>query len=216
MGKRKADKFFTEVEKKRIKEAIVSAESKTMGEIATMIVDESDEYRDAEMLGAILLSGLISLIITVLAFNSSLWGYIPAVFILFLPCRELFRVFPGLKLPFISTKRMEKKVMDRAIRSFYEKGLYRTRKHTGVLIFISILEKKVWVIADKGIYSKITQDDLNRYAQSISKGIREGRACEAIVNAIGQIGEVLEKHFPVSKDDVNELTDEMITEDATI
>lgn len=215
MRQRKADKFFTEAEKNKIKEAIVSAEAKTIGEIATMIVEASDEYKDAEVSGSVLLSGFISLIITVFAFHGSLWVYIPLVFILFFPCRVLFKSFPELKLLFVSVRSIEKKVMERAIRGFYEKGLYRTRLNTGVLFFISILEKKVWIIADKGIYSKIAQEDLLRLARSISEGIKQGRACIALCNAISEMGEILAMHFPVTKDDINELTDEMITEQIT-
>lgn len=212
MKPKKIDNFFNEEEKNKIKETIVSTEAKTTGEIATMIVETSDEYKDGEVLGCILFSGLISLIITALAFHASVWVYIPLVFILFFPFRLLFNFFPSLKLAFVSNKRIEKKVMNRAIRAFYEKGLYKTRHNTGVLFFISILEKKVWVIADKGIYSKITQEDLNRFARSISEGIKEGKACITLCNAISEIGEVLALHFPISKDDINELTDEMMTE----
>ncbi|HOV90866.1 MAG TPA: hypothetical protein PKW07_09180 [Syntrophorhabdaceae bacterium] len=212
MGYRKKDRFFTESEKKRIKEAISHAESKTAGEIATMIVDASSDYRDAEIIGGVLLSGIISLIITVLVFHSSLWMYIPLVFILFFPCSLLFKRFPLLKLTFVGIKRMEREVMERAIRGFYEKGLYRTKDHTGVLFFISILERKVWVIADKGIHRKMEQDSLKRLAAMVSRGMREARACDALCEAIIEAGEILARYYPVSKDDINELTDEMMTE----
>ncbi len=212
MGYIKKDRFFTESEKKKIKEAIGHAESKTSGEIATMIVDASSDYRDAEIIGSVLLSGIISLIITVLVFHSSLWMYIPLVFVLFFPSSLLFKRFPFLKLTFVGIKRMEREVMERAIRGFYEKGLYKTKDHTGVLFFISILERKVWVIADKGIHRKMEQDSLKRLAAMVSKGIREARACDALCEAIIEAGEILAKHYPISKDDINELTDEMMTE----
>ncbi|HOJ42962.1 MAG TPA: TPM domain-containing protein, partial [Syntrophorhabdaceae bacterium] len=156
--------------------------------------------------------GFIALIITVYALHSSLWLHIPTVFILCFPLKGLFRFLPAMKLPFVSTKRMEKKAMERAIRGFYEKGLYKTRQHTGVLFFISIFERKVWIIADKGIYSKIAQGELNRFAEEISNGIKAGRACDALCVAISEIGKILERHFPTSKNDVNELTDEIIME----
>jgi len=115
-------------------------------------------------------------------------------------------------MAFIGKKRMEKEVMERAIRGFYEKGLYKTRDNTGVLFFISLLERKVWVIADKGIHRNMEQYTLNRFANMVSRGIKEKRACDALCEAIFEIGEVLARYYPVSKDDVNELSDEMITE----
>ncbi|MCX8110616.1 MAG: TPM domain-containing protein [Syntrophorhabdaceae bacterium] len=212
MRHKKAERFFTKDEKERIKGAITASESKTSGEIATMIVDSSCDYRDADVMGGVLLAGFISLMITIFFFHSSLWLYIPTTFILFFPCRVLFKRFPEMKIAFVSRKRMEKEVINRAIRGFYEKGLYRTKDNTGVLFFISLLERKVWVIADKGIHRKMEQYTLNRFANMVSKGIKEGRACDALCEAIKEAGEALARHYPVQKDDINELTDDMITE----
>ncbi len=78
--------------------------------------------------------------------------------------------------------------MQRAERAFYEKGLYKTRENSGVLFFLSLLERKVWVLADVGIYKKIDQETLNRFANTVSQGIREGRACDALVPGDKGIG----------------------------
>ncbi len=78
--------------------------------------------------------------------------------------------------------------MQRAVRAFYEKGLYKTRQNTGVLFFLSLLEHKVWVLADKGIYENIDQDTLNSFAQTVSHGIKEGRACDALCDAMKEAG----------------------------
>ncbi len=99
---------------------------------------------------------------------------------------------------------------DRALRAFYEKGLHRTRGKTGVLFFISLLERKVWVLADKGIHEKISQSKLNAFAKIVSSGIRDGDAANALVKAIQEAGELLHKHFPVGDGDINELSDALI------
>src|SRR5687767_15619560 len=49
----KADKFFTDTEKERIRQAIVAAESKTAGEIVPMIVTSSARYTEIELLGLV-------------------------------------------------------------------------------------------------------------------------------------------------------------------
>ena len=98
----------------------------------------------------------------------------------------------------------------RAEQAFFEKGLYKTKKNTGVLFFLSLLERKVWVLADKGIYEKMDQETLNRFANEVSRGIKEGRACEALSQAIQEIGVLLSKHFPITSDDTDELSDDVI------
>lgn len=207
-----AEKFFSEYEKSRISETIKSVEKKTIGEVAVMVVDNSDEYHEAEVLGAISLSSLFAFAITFYFFHSSLWWYIPLSFIMFFPSLLLFRKITVLKRAFINKKRKEQMVLQRAFRAFYEKGLYKTRQNTGVLFFISLFEHKVWVLADKGIYEKIQQEKLNSFAQKVTEGIKQKRACVALCEAILEVGELLALHFPITFGDINELTDKVITE----
>ncbi len=209
----KSERFFTAEEKERLKTATHEAESRTIGEIAVMVVDHSDHYMEAEVLGSVLLGSLLSLILTVLFFDSSLWFYIPLSFIFFSPCWFLFIKAEALKTLFIGLRRKEEAVRLRAERAFFERGLYRTKKNTGVLFFVSLLERKVWVLADKGIYKKMDQETLNRFAKDVSRGIKEGRGCDALSQAIQEIGVTLAKHFPITADDTNELSDDVMTEE---
>jgi len=212
-GQSKADIFFSDNEKKRIKEAAAGAESRTIGEIAVMVIDESSRYREAEILGGVILASLASLIATTLFFHESIWWYIPLSFLLFFPARLVFERFGALKMYCISNKRKETAVKERALIAFYEKGLYKTRQNTGILFFLSILEHKVWVLADKGINEKMEQATLNRFAGKIAQGIREGRACDSLVEAIGEAGNLLAQHYPIQPGDINELSDEIICQD---
>lgn len=208
----KANTFFTPEEKERIKTTTHSVESRTDGEIAVMIVDSSDRYLEAEILGGVILGSLLSLVVSVIFFHDSLFVYIPLSFCLFFPFRWIGATIPRLKLVFIRPHRREETVRRRAVQAFYEKGLYKTRFHTGVLIFLSLLEHKVWVLADKGIYKKMNQETLNRFAQDVSLGVKEGRACESLCQAIEGIGRLLAQHFPVTPGDSDELPDEVMTE----
>ncbi len=208
----KAERFFTPEERKRIRETTQGIESRTAGEVAVMVVESSDHYFEAEVTGGILLASLVSLAATVIFFRSSLWFYIPLSFLAFFPARLLFRKIPPLKSVFLGVHRKEHAVRLRAIRAFYEKGLHRTGKNTGVLFLISLLERKVRVLADSGIHEKIGQETLNKFARHVSLGIRDRRACDALCEAISEAGELLAKHFPATRDDTNELSDDVMTE----
>jgi putative membrane protein len=206
----KKNAFFTDEEMVRIKAEVARAESLTSGEIAAITVDQSDSYREAEILGAVLLSGFFSLVFSVATAHHTIWAYIPAVFLLYFPALLLMRRFPRLKLPFAGSRRIAEAVRDRALRAFYEKGLYRTREETGVLIFISLLEHKVWILGDRGINARIEPESWQRYALELSTGIKEGRACEALCSVISECGQELSRHFPRSRDDRNELSDDLL------
>lgn len=196
----------------RIAETTRSVECCTVGEVAVMIVSSSDEYREATVLGSVLLGSGISLLVSESFLNASLNYFILLSFLFFPVMWWLFRALPALKISFVGRGRLEEAVRERALRAFYEKGLYKTKANTGVLFFISLLEHKVWVLADKGINEKIDQQTLNAFAHSVSKGIKEGRACDTLCQAIREAGEILAKHFPLTPGDTNELTDHVITE----
>ena len=208
----KVSTFFTEDERERIKVATIEVEARTIGEVATVMVDRSSEYRDAEIVGGVFVGSLVGLVLSVLFFHASVWAFIPFAFICFFPAQFMFRNVPVLKRPFLSKTRRELAVKERALKAFYDRGLYRTKKHTGVLFFLSLLERKVWVIADKGILGKIHQQTLNKFANVVSTGIKGGRACDALCEAIAEMGELLWEYYPITDSDVDELPNGVMLE----
>jgi putative membrane protein len=205
-----AEKFFTKQEKERIEAETRAVKSRTTGEIAVAIVDQSSQYHEAELLGGIFLASGIALILSAACFHSSVWSFIPLAFLFSFPCHQLFRRLPVLKRVFVGHRRKERAVRERALRTFYEKGLYKTRESTGILFFLSLLERKVWVLADRGIHLKIHQPTLNKFAARVSEGIREGRASDALCEAIEGIGELLATHYPADGRSAAELSDQII------
>jgi putative membrane protein len=232
----KASDFFSPEEKEKISESIRKAESETSGEIAIMVLDSSDSYSEAETFGAFVLSGLFSLkleliisyligsesgwghggsgfpygFLTDAAKSASIWTYIPMVFIFYFAFKFLLSKFPEIKILFMSGRRIEETVRERAVMAFYEKGLYKTRDETGILIFISLLEHKVWILGDRGINAKIAPDFWEKIAMELSAGIGKKEYGKAACQAITKCGEELSRYFPIKKDDTNELTNEVI------
>ncbi|MFO7666097.1 MAG: hypothetical protein R6V76_05730 [Desulfobacterales bacterium] len=232
----KASDFFSQEEKENIANSIKKAESATSGEIAVMVLDSSDSYIEAETFGAFILSGFFSLLFEMIkssvigfepgwesgilnfpyillieaAKNASIWTYIPMVFLLYFVFKLILSKLPEIKILFISGKRIEETVRERAVRAFYEKELYKTKDETGILIFISLLEHRVWILGDRGINAKIAPDFWKGIALDLSAGIKKKEYGKSVCQAISKCGEVLSVHFPVAKDDINELADEVI------
>lgn len=203
--------FFSAAEKETIRRAVAEAETRSSGEIVAMVVPESDPYREAELLGALFLSGLVAVVVAVAVRHVTIWTYIPLVCLLFVPALFLFRRFPRLKLSFAGAPRQGEAVRERALAAFYEKGLYRTREETGILIFISLLERKVWILGDRGINEKIDPGYWQSLAGELAAGLKSGRGAEALCRVIAGCGTELARHFPRRPDDVNELPDQILT-----
>ena len=207
----RADTFFSDQDKQRIAETIAAVEQKTAGEIAVMVVDRSDTYPESDLLAGLLTGCLLALPVSDYFFGASLWAFLPLCVGLALLGWFSARHVAGLKKIFLFPRRVDAMVQRCALRSFFEKELFRTRDKTGVLFFISLFERRVWILADKGIYEKIEQEGLQRYATGIATGIKEGMAVDVLCRQVEQIGSLLAEHFPVRPDDVNELPDTVLT-----
>lgn len=233
----KADKFFSESDKVAVDAAIREVESKSSGEVVVMVVDSSDRYADVDSIIAVIAGALISIypaeiiflksqhfitkyfplfnwsasIPETTRFAAGLLAFMVMCVAVFFPMRYVLSRFPVVKRLFLTDRRMDWEVRERAIRAFYQHGLHQTRDETGVMFLISLLERKVYVLADKGIYAKISQSDLDGFSSSVASGIAHKRTAEALAEAIRALGADLAKHFPRKADDTNELPNEIIT-----
>jgi putative membrane protein len=79
MKSTRAQTFFIDSEKMRIRESVRAVEKGTSGEIATMVVDHSDGYLEAEVLGGVLVAGLVALIIAIAVEHVTIWTFVPIV-----------------------------------------------------------------------------------------------------------------------------------------
>ncbi|HRS63925.1 MAG TPA: hypothetical protein P5554_12125 [Spirochaetota bacterium] len=230
--------FLSQEDIDKIESTIKEVESKTSGEIVVMVVERSSTYRDVDLFVGFILSiilsfvpaeffyvnsdAILSWIISLVSwyspiadnmrFTISLLVFVAFVFILQLPLTFFVLAMDPFKRLFIPQKRKEEEVKERAFISFYQKGLNATRDKTGVLFFISILERTLYILADKGIYEKIKDERLQSYSTLIARGIKENKTSEALCKAINDVGQELIKHFPIKPDDTNELSNSVIIE----
>ena len=84
-------------------------------------------------------------------------------------------------------------------------GLVETRERTGILIFVSLLEHRVVVLADRGIHARVAEGTWDGVVARIVTGIRAGRAEEGLADGIRACGEILAGRLPGRPDDRNEL-----------
>jgi len=206
-----AQHFLTEAERTRVENAVKAAEKRTAGEIVVMIISASYQYPLANVIGATAFALPLALLLTPLT-GSWLWigpqnmwlflGFLTVFFIIF---HEVVKRTAWLKRLFISQREIDDEVEEAAVTQFFDQDLYRTRDETGVLVLISVFERRVWMLADRGINAKVQQNQWDDIVTMITEGIKQERAADAICAAVERIGDLLETHFPVKPDDSNEL-----------
>jgi putative membrane protein len=106
-----------------------------------------------------------------------------------------------------STKKYRSKVTRTAAAAmFYEAGIANTNAEMGVLLYLSLLERKLELIADRGVLKKVPAQDWNRELAELHL---IGRAPDpkTFVAAIRDFGVLLTSHVPATGENPNELPD---------
>lgn len=202
---------ITDEDKKLIKEAILDVELKTSGEIVPVILSQSDFY-PASHFRLALIVGFLASIICYYTYNfddpiTLIWIQIPGMLIGY-----VLAYIPFIKRIFISKKEIQEEVHQRSLEVFYENKVSMTRERTGIMIFISLLERRVEVLADCGINEKVSKDYWNELVASLSSQIGKGNMIGGVVASIKVCGEALSESFPIKDNDKNEISDELITD----
>jgi putative membrane protein len=212
-----AEKFFTTREQEEITRTVQRVEQQTSGESVPMVVSASHTYPEAELTGATVLAlplALIAALVTRALFwwqGELLWLFLALLPLFFVGARLLMR-HPVLLRLFISSERAAAEVERTAFTHFYAAGLQATRDATGVLIYISVLEHRVWILGDRGINQQLPPHTWEQAVSRLTAGIREKRQGAALCATIEEIGDLLRTHFPLKQDDRNELSDLIIGE----
>lgn len=100
-------------------------------------------------------------------------------------------------------------VLDRAAWIFRKIGMHATDKRNGVLFFFAVRDHKFAIIGDRGINAVVPENFWDNIKKTFVEYFGEGKFTEGLINGILMAGTQLRKHFPASKDDINELPDDI-------
>jgi len=190
-----------------VRSCVAEVEKSTSGEIVPMVVSRSHAYARAEALGAAPVGMLAAYAACLILGATDMTAYAVAFVACYLAAFVILARFPALKRPFISRAEMDEEVREGALNAFHEHGLHRTRDATGILIYVSVFERRAWILADHGINAKVEQAEWSGIVDGLTAGIKAGRPADALCEAVRACGALVAERFPVRSDDVNELPD---------
>jgi putative membrane protein len=93
-----------------------------------------------------------------------------------------------------------------AAAMFYEAGIANTSAENGLLIYLSLLERQMEVIADRGILKAIPALKWNHAVFEL-KGLARNADPDKLIAALGEVGTLLAEHMPATGENPNELAD---------
>lgn len=201
--------FLNANDKQRIAEAIRQAEAKTEGEIVTVIAQEADDYYYIPTLWAALCALFLPAVVTVSGMQQTLLDNYGAQVVAFILALVLFRL-PAFKYRVIPKSVKRQRAARLAREQFLLQNLHHTEGRTGVLLFVSVAEQYVEVIADRGINAVVPAGTWDWVVADFLAKIKAGKVEEGFVSAIEGIGGHLTAHYPAEVDNPNELPNHLI------
>ena len=191
-----------------VKEAIVELESRTGAEIVTTVCVSSGHYRHADYLVGAFAS--LAALLFYFFYPEPLFDDIALLIVVasYGVGAVLSTAATGLRRLLVSRKLMDDNVRKAARAKFVEQGISATRGRTGVLVYVSLFERRVQVVADIGIPTQELGERWTSATAALEAGARRG--VEPFLAALRAMGPLFEEAVPREADDINELPDDMV------
>lgn len=96
---------------------------------------------------------------------------------------------------------------DRAATLFESLGISHTREANGILVYVQLVERKVEILADRGISNLVPQSEWSAICRRMETAFATGNYRTGMIDAIHSISQLLANHFPATGYNPNELDD---------
>jgi len=100
-------------------------------------------------------------------------------------------------------------VLNSAAHWFEKLKMHKTKLRNGVLFFLSIKDRQFAIIGDVGINLCVPDNFWEDIKNQMFVRFNEGLFADGLSEGIRMAGEHLKVYFPVQKDDVDELSDDL-------
>jgi putative membrane protein len=202
-------RFASEDAKRAFTDAIEAIEARSAAEVVIAVRHHSGSYLHADVItgGAVAIAALAFVLFA--PFEFSLWSILIDPIVAGLAAGWLSTQLPWLRAALTPRARRDARVEHDAHAAFFAKGVRLTRDRTGVLGYVSLLERRVMIVPDVGVARVVPPrlwadavGECERVLQAELDGV-------AVARALAALGDVCEPVLPRGDDDVNELADEV-------
>jgi uncharacterized membrane protein len=98
----------------------------------------------------------------------------------------------------------------RAENLFTRLRVWDTMHNSGVLIYVQLVDRRIEIVADRGISAKVEQAEWNAVCRALEESFRKKQYVEGALEAIDSVTRILASHFPARVENPNELPDEPV------
>ena len=196
---------LTTEDQARVSAAIRAAEARTGAELVCVLAERAPSYATFPLAWAI----LPTLALPWLLVYVTDWT-ISHLLLAQLGCFALLLLvfsFPPIRLALVPRRLQRAQAHRAALEQFVVRGLARKPERTGVLVFVSLAERYVRIVADAGVAEKVPQRAWDEAVAAMTSAFREDRIAEGFIAGIERCADVLAAAVPPVEGEVNVLPD---------
>jgi putative membrane protein len=197
---------FDEASQMVLTDCVKQIETTTDAELVLIVRARSGSYRHADYLFGALVAfiGLLFLLFSPFEFHEY---WVPLDVVLLFAGAAFISSRSNLLRRLLTSEKFRSEAVRRgAAAMFYEAGIANTNAELGLLIYLSILERRLEVIADRGILMGVNALEWNQLIFELHEAGRKAEP-ESLENGLEKLGCVLQKHLPATGENPNELPD---------
>jgi uncharacterized membrane protein len=99
---------------------------------------------------------------------------------------------------------------ERALEVFSHLRIWDTEHNSGVLVYLLLADRKVEIVADRGIYTRVGKAAWIKIIQDIETCFRKGEFEAGVIKGIAAITQLLQQNFPAQTHNPNDIVDHPI------
>jgi putative membrane protein len=202
--------FFGQAMRASVSAAVTEAEQTTGAELVVLVRLWSAPYAEASWRAGAFTAFAVLLLVLFLPQEFAVEGMPFDVALGFLLGWGASRLVPPVRRAFALPGAMDAEVSRAASAAMFERGVTRTRGRTGVLVYVSALERRVRVVFDDGLEPARTAPPVLALVGRLEAAVRRFDEA-AFVDAVRALGPALAPFAPRAADDENELADEVFS-----
>lgn len=200
--------MLSENDRERIARAIEAAEAKTSGEIVVLVAARAGLYRSAALVPALALGLLAPWPLILFTQWSAAWIALAQAGLVLAALAAA--AHPRARLALVPRTIRRARAHEAALREFVARGLARTRRRTGILIYLALAEGHAEIVADTGIAARVGRAEWSGAIETLLTSLRRGQPVEGLLLTVEKVGAVLARNVPPRPDDTDELPNRVI------
>jgi len=205
-------KRFDNQFKTQLNNSVSDIENNSVAEIVVIVKARSSNYQEYALWFGFIFMVVVYSFFMFSPFDFDVFFIYFFTITLFLLASGLSSAFPFL-MQWLITKKARLKNTEIYARAIFQKGgIMNTKQRIGVLFFVSLFEKQVFILPDKGAMIAIPDTEWQEMHKSFMTIFSESDVAGSLITQLDKIKPLFSKYLPSVENDINELPDDLSVE----